>query len=117
MASLDMDSLFTNVLLEKTIEICLKKLFRSSQTVSDINKQQVLEMLSLTTIENLILLNQKYYSQINGRVMGSPLGPTLANIFLCNYKTTWLKNCPKAFRPVYYERYIDDIFVLFEKVL
>ena len=47
--------------------------------------------------------------------MGSPLGPTLANIFLCYCKTTWLKNCPKSFKLVYYKRYVDEIFVLFEK--
>ena len=47
--------------------------------------------------------------------MGSPLGPTLANIFLCYHETTWIKNYPKSFKPVYYKRYVDDIFVLFEK--
>ena len=47
--------------------------------------------------------------------MGSPLGPTLTNIFLCYDETTWLKNCPKSFKPVYHKRYVDDIFVLFEK--
>ena len=47
--------------------------------------------------------------------MGVPLGPTLANIFLCHHETTWLKNCPKAFKPVYYKRYVDYTFVLFEK--
>ena len=47
--------------------------------------------------------------------MGYPLGPTLASIFLCHYETTWLKNCQKPFKPVYYKRHVDDIFVLFEK--
>ena len=47
--------------------------------------------------------------------MGSPLGPIFANIFLCHHETTWLKNCPKAFKPVYSKRCVDDIFVLFEK--
>ena len=115
MASLDVDSLFTNVPLDETIEICVNELFKSSQTVSGLNKQQVLEMLSLTTKENVILFDQKYYSQIDGVAMGSPLGPTLANIFLCYHETTWIKNCPKSFKPVYYKRYVDDIFVLFEK--
>ena len=27
-----------------------------------------------------------------------------------------LKNCPKAFKQVYYERYVDVIFVSFEKL-
>ena len=53
MASLDVDSLFTNVPLDETIEICVNQLFKSSQTVSGLNKQQVLEMLSLTTNKTL----------------------------------------------------------------
>ena len=88
MAPLDVASLFTNVPLDETIEICINELFKSSQTVSGLNKQQVLEMLWLTTKENFILFDQKYYSQIDGVAMGSPLGPTLADIFLCYHKTT-----------------------------
>ena len=41
MASLDVDSLFTNVPLYETIEICVNELFKSSHTVSGFNKQQV----------------------------------------------------------------------------
>ena len=66
MASIDEDSLYTNVPLDETIEIWVNELFGSSQTVSGLNKQQVLEMLSLTTKENVILFDQKYYSQIDG---------------------------------------------------
>ena len=116
MASLDVDYLFTNVPLDESIEIRVNELFKSSQMVSGLNKQQVLEMLSLTTKENVILFDQKYYSQIDGVAMGSPLGPTLANIFLCYHETMWLKNCPKSLKPVYYKRYVNDIFVLFEKL-
>ena len=65
MASLDVGSLFTNVSLGEIIEICMNELFKSSQTVSGLNKQQVLEMLLLTTKENM-LFDQKYYSQIDG---------------------------------------------------
>ena len=54
MASLDVDSLFTNVPLDETIEICINELFKSDQTVSGLNKQQVLEMLLLRTKENVI---------------------------------------------------------------
>ena len=44
--------------------------------------------------------------------MGSPLGPTLANAFLCHYEKEWLDNCPIHFKPIIYKRYVDDIFVL-----
>ena len=43
-----------------------------------------------------------------------PLGHTLANTFLCYYEKQWLNECPPEFRPNYYKRYVDDIFVLFE---
>ena len=48
--------------------------------------------------------------------MGNPLGPTLANSFLCFYEKKWLRECPKSYRPIYYKRYVDDIFVLFENL-
>ena len=115
MAFRDVNSFFTNVPLDKTIEICVNQLFKSSQTVSGLNKQQVLEMLSLITKENVILFDQKYYSQIDGVAMSSTLAQTLANIFLCYHETTWLRNCPKSFKSAYYKSYVDDIFVLFEK--
>ena len=28
----------------------------------------------------------------------------------------WIKKCPKSFKPVYYKKYVDDIFVLFKKL-
>ena len=45
--------------------------------------------------------------------MGSPLGPTLANAFLCHSEKQWLSDCPQDFCPNIYRRYIDDIFVTF----
>ena len=50
----------------------------------------------------------------NGVAMGSPLGPTLANAFLCHHEIVWLNNCPPQFKPVYYKRYVDDIIVFFK---
>ena len=115
MASLDVDSLFANVPLDETIEICVNELFKSSHRVSSLSKPQVLEILSLTTKESVILFDQKYYNQNDGVAIGSPLRPTLINVFLCYHQTMLLKSCPKSFKPMYYKRFLDDIFVLFEK--
>ena len=54
--------------------------------VSEFNKKEMFEMLSLTLKESIILFDNKYYSQIDGVAMGSPLGLTLANIFLCYHE-------------------------------
>ena len=45
--------------------------------------------------------------------MGSPLGPSLANAFLCFHEQIWFSGCPEDFKPVYYRRYTDDISALF----
>ena len=45
--------------------------------------------------------------------MGPHLGPTLANAFLVYHEKNWLEHCPLEYRPLYYRRYVDDIFVLF----
>ena len=46
--------------------------------------------------------------------MGSPLGPSLANAFLCHFETVWLNECPSYFKPLFYRRYIDDTFLVFK---
>ena len=46
--------------------------------------------------------------------MGSPLGPTLANAYLSHYEKIWLERCPQEIKSLFYRRYVDDIFVLFE---
>lgn len=46
--------------------------------------------------------------------MGNPLGPCLANAFLCHHEENWLNNCPPIFKPLLYRRYVDDIFLVFK---
>ena len=70
-------------------------------------------LLTLATKESYFLLDGKLYQQVDGVAVGSPLGPTLANIFFCHYEDIWLPNCSLECKSSYYKRYVDDIFVLF----
>ena len=63
--------------------------------------------------ESLVLFDGEFYKQIDGVAMVSPLGPTLANIFLCFHEQIWLDNCCIEFKPMIYRRFVDDIFLLF----
>ena len=71
------------------IKICIDELFKFKITVSGLSKKEMFEMLSFTFKESIILFDNKYYSQIEKIAMGSPLGPTLANIFLCYHEINW----------------------------
>ena len=46
--------------------------------------------------------------------MGSPLGPVLANVFMGYHEKNWIQNYQNN-KPLFYTRYVDDIFYLFEK--
>ena len=95
MGSLDEDLLFPNVPLDETVKICIDELLKSEMTVSGLNKRKMFEMFSLTLKECIILFDNKYYRQIDIVAIGSPLGPTLTNIFLCYHESNWLKDVRK----------------------
>ena len=52
MGSLDVDSLFTNILLEETIDICTNTLFENMEEVEGLSKIEFKELLSLATRES-----------------------------------------------------------------
>ena len=80
MASLYVDALFTDIPLDETIDIFLKKTFKTPDTlVKGIPKNDFRGLLNL---ESFFTFNNKFYIQVDGVAMGSPLVPTLASIFL-----------------------------------
>ena len=72
MGSLDVDSLFTNIPLEETIDICTNTLFENMEKVEGLSKIEFKELLSLATKESYFIFNGKLYKQVDGVAMGSP---------------------------------------------
>ncbi|KAG1652534.1 hypothetical protein GQR58_026230 [Nymphon striatum] len=115
MASFDVESLFTNVPIHETIDICISKLFPSKDSsVIGLTSSLFRRLLELATLNSFFLFNRKLFRQTEGLGMGLPLGPTMANIFMCFHEENWLENCPAQFKPVLYRRYVDDTFLLFK---
>ena len=76
MASLDVDALFTNIPLDETIDICVKKLFKTLGTlVKGISKNDFRDLLNLATKESFFTLNNKFYIQVGSVAMRCHLGP------------------------------------------
>ena len=114
MASLDVESLFINIHIDETIKNAVDDLFSNNMYQGRLSKSELYYLLKLATSESSFIFNNNLYKQIDGVSIGSPLGRTLANAFLCHYKKLWLDNCPPEFKPVIYRRYVDDMFVLFK---
>ena len=71
MVSYDVLSLFTNVPLHETIDILARKAFENCFNEND--------LLHVAT-----KFDGALYEQTDGVAMGSPLGPLLANVFMCS---------------------------------
>ena len=106
-ASFDVKSLFTNVPLEEVIEICINKLYEIDKP--KMNKNNFKKLLQLSTRDVQFSFNSQIYSQKDGIAMGSPLGPTLANIFMGYVESKIIR---KFKHKLVYFRYVDDCFVL-----
>ena len=102
--------------MAETIDICIDRLYKDDDNTPKIPKDVFRNLLTVATKESFFMFNNKFYKQIDGVAMGSPLGPALANIFMCNFEKKWLKDCPYSLKPVFYRRYVDDIFPLFSSL-
>ena len=107
--SYDVTSLFTNVPLDETISLLAEKAFTNNwfNTTYNLNitKPGLIELLTIATKDQLFQFNGELYEQLEGVAMGSPLGPLLANTFMCSLEEQ-LKLQNKL--PSYYKRYVDD---------
>ena len=103
-------SLFTNVPIEETIDICTQQLYHSDIERPSLSEKSFQKLLRMVTTSVEFSVDDIMFRQIDGVAMGSPLGPVLANIFVGFHEQRLpIKNNSSLLS---YCRYVDDTFSL-----
>lgn len=78
--SFDVESLFTSVPLKKTIQVILDRVYQEEKIKTNLQKMTLKKLLKDACQKTTFSFNNLLYEQIDRVSMGSPLGPTMANI-------------------------------------
>ena len=111
--SCNITSLSTNTPLQETIDIATNLISNHNLNLN-ITKKELKKLSLFATSQTHFIFNSKFYNQIDGVAMGSPLAPVLANIFMGFYESKWL-NEYNLNKTKFYLRYVDDILAAFVK--
>ena len=90
LVSYDVTSLFTNIPLQETIDIAINLIFNHNHNLN-ITKKELKKVALFATSQTHFIFNSKFYKQIDGVAMGSPLAPVLADIFMAFYESKNLR--------------------------
>jgi len=113
LVSLDVESLFTNVPVNDTIEYIMEAVYNHPNLASpEISAPTLKTLLLICTTETPFEFCGETYVQVDGVSMGSPLGPTFADFYMAELENKLL-NQTKITNPWFYRRYVDDIIAIF----
>ena len=107
MVSFDVALLFTNIPMNKTIEIILGRVYEKNDlTTTTISKREMKELLYICTKNFHFSFSNEIYMQNDGVTIGFPLGPVLANIFMVELERTIIPSFSDKIK--LWKRYVDD---------
>jgi hypothetical protein len=106
LVSLDDVSLFTNVAVDKALQIIINKLHNDNILAerSVLQVEAIMKLLEVCLRTTYFQVEGKFFQKKDGMAMGSSLSPIVSNIFMEHFKKLALDSAP-------WLRYID-IFVI-----
>ena len=116
MVTLDVTSLYTNILLSKARTV-LKNYLDRHRTGSEMPTNiSLIKLLDLVFTKNIFTFSNgkflEYYLQTNGVSMGSKCAPSVACLYMAVFEEKVVYKY--HLQPLLWLRYIDDIFILWQ---
>ncbi|XP_068707863.1 uncharacterized protein [Montipora foliosa] len=114
--SYDVSALFTSIPADEAITAIRQRL-EKDETLAERTCpriEEVVELVDICLTTTYFSFKGKFYKQIHGCAMGSPISPIVANLCMEVFEERAL-GCYNGVRPRLWLRYVDDTFVILEK--
>ena len=115
MMSFDVKALFTSVPIEPALVI-IEKLLKEDQNLQSrttMSIQHIMDLLGLCLRGTYFTFNGKFYEQVEGAAMSSPISPIVANLYMEEFEARAIQSSPNP--PLLWRRFVDDTFVVMKK--
>jgi len=89
MPSFDVTSLFTNVPVDFTINLILDSVFRESDEFNGLDRRRKKKLLEWVVKTTTLQFNGRFYRQVDGVAVGSPIAPLMADVCMSMKIRLW----------------------------
>ena len=115
MVSYDVSALFTSVPIQPALEV-IEKLLKEDpdlQSRTSVSTKHIMDLLEFCLRSTYFTYGGKFYEQVEGAAMGSPIRPIVANLYMESFAMRALQSSPNP--PSVWKRFVDDTFVIMKK--
>ena len=112
MVSFNVVSLFTNVPVDLACHVAEQRL-DANDSLGDrtsLSPDQIVSLLQLCLNATFVAFWGKFYQEVYGTAMGSPVSVTVANLVMEEVEQRALLSFPRP--PSIWKRYVDDVFAV-----
>ena len=115
MVSYNVRALFTSVPIQPALEVIekLPKEDTGLQKRTTMSTKHIMDLLEFCLRRTYFTYRGKYYEQVEGAAMGSPISPIVANLYMESFELRALSTSPNP--PLMWKRFVDDTFVIMKK--